>query len=775
MRTWSRNVVLPVRAFTHDGWWLQTMEFQPSGQHLLTTTDRGLMYVWDWQREAPLPWAAGFGPLSAVCWKPDGTELALGWPSGSVELRSVPSGEVRWRFQHRDAITALAFTQDGRQLAVASDVVRVWDCQAKALAPGEWPHPQPVDMLVFNQRGDRLVTGCRDQLARVFAWTDPKAAVPLYAPLQHREAPERRPIRPAFIGKDLGLVTIRGPREMTWRDAETGRPTGLGKVRLSLDSPSGVVASHDGRSFAIGGYYGPQVWNVADKSPAGRLLQHANNVSSYAFSPDDRALLTASWDLTAKLWSWPGAKLLGYPVPHQDMVIQAAFAPDGHWLATGQKNGLVRIWRRPAANPGVQGMPAAHLTAGLKPSRDGRYVVPCRFANSYGAAPIHCPQLRVYDLVAGQPTGAALEVTGECIDVALAGDGRTAAAVVAAESGGRLYLWDFQTGKPFWAPRPVQGDPLSVAFNGDDTRLAVLCKNGQVLVADPRDGRSLAEFGLPDWGNWDNYNGQFRLQFGGDGALLVLHTDYKLHVVDPMTGRPRYAPLRAPRPGWSAGFATSPDGRLVALGLAGAEDNPVQVWELATGQPQSAFLPHPDVPYGFWFSPDGRRLFTGCRDGQARLWDVASGKLVCPPCKVDDEVFGVALTPDGHWGLTATRKGVAEAGKVQMWEFTTGKPVSPVLHVGRDSAQGLAVSPDGSQALTSILHGGLYWIDLRPLSASDDLSLEDQRTLAELAAGQRIHDGDLAGLTSEEWLARWRAFRQRCPGYASPLTPEPSP
>ncbi len=59
--------------------------------------------------------------------------------------------------------------------------------------------------------------------------------------------------------------------------------------------------------------------------------------------------------------------------------------------------------------------------------------------------------------------------------------------------------------------------------------------------------------------------------------------------------------------------------------------------------------------------------------------------------------------------------------------------------------------------------GGLAWIDLRLLSDADNLDLDDLCTMAELAAGQRIHNGDLAGLTSDEWLARWRTFRQRHP------------
>src|SRR5262249_43284127 len=153
----------------------------------------------------------------------------------------------------------------------------------------------------------------------------------------------------------------------------------------------------------------------------------------------------------------------------------------------------------------------------------------------------------------------------------------------------------------------------------------------------------------------------------------------------------------------------------------------------------------------------------GCRDGQARLWDWQTGRLVCPPCKEDDEVFDVAFNPDGRWGLTAVRMDVGKGGKVRMWEFTTGKPVSPIFYLGKGSAHTLAISPDGDRALTAVGLPALAWIDLSPLSASDNQDLDDLCALAEMAAGQRIQDGDLVGLTSDEWLARWRTFRLRHP------------
>jgi WD40 repeat protein/serine/threonine protein kinase len=780
VRTWSREAFLPLRALTHDGQSLRLLAFCPGGDYLLTLTASGRCYVWDWRSERCLPWADGQRAVLSAGWSPDGRWLVLGLSSGKVEIHSVPSGDLVEHFDHPGPVASLAFSRDGRRLALASDVVRVWDCREKRFSAGEWKHPQPVHSLIFNPRGDRLATACRDKQVRVFAVAGGlPATAPLFPPVPHKpgegsSTPTVSP--PAFIDGGRGLVTIAGPAELTWWDAETGKPAGRGKFATQVGAGiPGVVASPDGASFvfgswmtAKGGVNGSQVWQVARADAPATFLPHANGVTAYAYSPDGGTLLTVSWDRMARLWSLPEGKMLGYPVPHQSMVDNGTFSPDGRLLATGQRNGLVTIWRRPAEHPGVRAMPFAHEIVGLKPSRDGRHVIAGKFLNPFQTSGMGCRNLRVHEMASGAPVGAALEFQGECVDAALSSDGRSAAVVVRTGTGGQLHVRDVQTGKAAFPPLPLPDAPLSVAFSFDDSRLAVLCRGGQVVVVDPHQGRSLHEFGLEGWVKRQVFHNFFGLQFTADGSIVVLHTDYSLHVRDPMTGRLRYAPIRLDhQQGWCAGFQVSGDGRLLATAVGAAKNNPVRVWDLESGKPLSPVLPHADVPYGLCFSPDGRRLFTGCRDGQARLWDWQAGRLACPPCKADDEVFSVAFTPDGRWGLTAARMGVAPGGKVRMWEFATGKPVSPVLYVGKESANGLAISPDGAGALTSVMGEGLWWIDLSPLSAPDDLDADDLCTLAELTSGQRIHEGDLAGLSSDEWLDRWRAFRERHPEYGS--------
>ena len=66
-----------------------------------------------------------------------------------------------------------------------------------------------------------------------------------------------------------------------------------------------------------------------------------------------------------------------------------------------------------------------------------------------------------------------------------------------------------------------------------------------------------------------------------------------------------------------------PSGRFV---FAGAQDNTIQRWELATGKELHTFTGHSHVVRSVVFSPDGRTALSGSLDRTLKVWDVATGK-----------------------------------------------------------------------------------------------------------------------------------------------------
>jgi tetratricopeptide (TPR) repeat protein len=83
---------------------------------------------------------------------------------------------------------------------------------------------------------------------------------------------------------------------------------------------------------------------------------------------------------------------------------------------------------------------------------------------------------------------------------------------------------------------------------------------------------------------------------------------------------------------------------------------------------------------------------------------------------------------------------------------------------GRHGNLSIVVTPDNRHVVAGGWDG-LAFIALDELAPPQDLPVDSWCTLAELSAGQRIHEGDLAGLTSDEWLERWQPLHTDHPHY----------
>jgi WD40 repeat protein/predicted Ser/Thr protein kinase len=768
-RNWLRDAVLPVRALAVGGDPL-TLAFHPKGDLVLLRTP-GKLFLWDWPRDKLLPWADGTTSVSSACWSPDGESVAVGLPTGQVQVRRVPDGEVLQEVRQPDAVLALAFSADGRYLALAGQEVRVWDTGAKAFLGPAWKHPQPVKAVAFNHKGDRLVTWSGDGLARLFAVGDPQLPAPLFAPFPH--TPGRASV-PAFIDDDHALVSITGDNQLTCRDAESGKPRAPGVITTKAYALQAVAASPDGNWFAVGGWSRSHVWKSRDPAAAPLTLGHAGRVEDHAFSADGNTLLTAGWDQTACLWSLPEGRLIGCPLAHMGIISLCDLCRETGYLATAQADGLVRVWAPPAKDRAKARLP---LPGGryVRISPDGRFATPGLWHEEPCTYNVFGPkELTVLEAATGKPAGPVVPLPGHLVDSCICSDKRSVAAVSVSGPDGWLSVCDVATGRPLFEPRSLPGRPVSVVARPDASQVAVLCKGGALQVVDWRTGAEQFTVRLEPWaGTEERWH---RAEYTSDGASLVALTDgmnNALHVCDANTGRLRYPPIQPVlKDGPCRSFALSADGRLLATAVTGT--NAARVWDVATGRPLSKPLLHPGDVYGLFhvsFSPDGRYLLTSHKDGQARLWDWQASALVCPPLKHPDEVFAGWVLPDGRHAVTACR-GVS--GTLHVWELTTGKPVAAPIPLATAAEENHVVafaslSPDNQWVYGSVpLLNSLTQISLAELLSEPDMPTEDLVLLGELASARRIALGDEASLNSEQWLERWQRFRRRQPGFGTP-------
>jgi hypothetical protein len=75
-----------------------------------------------------------------------------------------------------------------------------------------------------------------------------------------------------------------------------------------------------------------------------RLIGHQASVSSASFSPDGGRIVTASADLTTRLWDATTGQEIIALRGHTDMVWSASFSPDGARIVTASSDHTARLW-----------------------------------------------------------------------------------------------------------------------------------------------------------------------------------------------------------------------------------------------------------------------------------------------------------------------------------------------------------------------------------------------------------------------------------------------
>ena len=74
------------------------------------------------------------------------------------------------------------------------------------------------------------------------------------------------------------------------------------------------------------------------------LKGHTDWVTSVAFSPDGKHIVSGSWDKSVQVWdALTGGKLKELK-GHTNLVTLVAFSPDGNHIISGSYNNLAQVW-----------------------------------------------------------------------------------------------------------------------------------------------------------------------------------------------------------------------------------------------------------------------------------------------------------------------------------------------------------------------------------------------------------------------------------------------
>ncbi len=247
------------------------------GRGFVVGVGNGIGHIWSARSCELLRTLGRMGETAVrVVASPDGSQAAF--VSGrEARVVAVPSGRARYRLRHPGEITSLDFSADG----------------------------------------NRVVTGGRDRLARIWSGNSGR--------LLHELSGHQ--------GQVLDVAIGAGGTEV-------------------------ATASTDGTG---------RIWDAVTGTLRAPLFGHTNFVRTVDFSPDGQSVVTSSPDGTARTWSLGGRRLATL-AGHDGAVLDARFSPDGFTVITGGEDGTVRLWEagtRPllARAAGVAGPAAPALTA----------------------------------------------------------------------------------------------------------------------------------------------------------------------------------------------------------------------------------------------------------------------------------------------------------------------------------------------------------------------------------------------------------------------------
>ncbi len=316
--------------------------FSRDGNQLYTESDDATVRVWDVSSQGSTNILHHADWTDEVCFSPDGTLIAVADFNAHTAVlwdvaRRRPIGPVG---EHAGSCRGVKFSPDGKLIATSGrdGTVQVSDVSTRKKL---WVFPIPADgakaSLAFHPFQAILATARED--LRFWDLRDGKQLNLL------ADAPTKGVASVIFSpdGKWLGLGMHNG-QVVIWNSV-----TGLQSHSFHEHSAriNALCFSHNGRFLASGGNDNRvalyEVWKGVPK----HLEGHFDYVFGLAFAPDDKTLVSTSWDGTIRFWSLANYQVALKLAHDGGGVHSVAFSPTGTLMATTGSDGTVRLW--PAA------------------------------------------------------------------------------------------------------------------------------------------------------------------------------------------------------------------------------------------------------------------------------------------------------------------------------------------------------------------------------------------------------------------------------------------
>ena len=236
--------------------------------------------------------------------------------------------------------TGVAFSPDGKLLATVGTNVQIWGIPSRKRILA-FQTPGGSASVAFHPSRPLLAIGCDDlrlfdsQNGQPMKWL---AGIPTNGVRRVAFSPNGNTIA---LGMEDGQVSL-------W-DFITRQP--LARFHGHTNEVNALCFSRNGLFLASAGTDRRVVLYYLRQGVSTLLQGHRAGLSGLAFAPDNKTLVSASWDGTIRFWSVASRELVLTLAHDGGSVGSVAFSADGNIMATSGNDATARLWPAAKSDP----------------------------------------------------------------------------------------------------------------------------------------------------------------------------------------------------------------------------------------------------------------------------------------------------------------------------------------------------------------------------------------------------------------------------------------
>ncbi|KAJ5304196.1 uncharacterized protein N7443_003856 [Penicillium atrosanguineum] len=434
-----------------------------------------------------------------------------------------------------------------------------------------------------------------------------------------------------------------------------------GRVTALKFSPSG-------RHFAVGVGRRLQIWQTPSTPGTETngeiefapfvlhrdLAAHFDHISTIEWSSDSRFILTASRDLTARVWSldpedgFEPTTLAG----HRQGVVAAYFNAEQEKIYTVSQDGALFRWEYVTKKDPETDEDIA----------EARWRIVKKDFFMQNDAKVNCAAFHASSnlLVVGFSNGLfglydlpefntihLLSVSQSNIDVVTINHSGEWLAMGSSKHG-QLLVWEWQSESYILKQQGHLDSMNSLVYSPDGQKIVTTADDGKVKVWDVKSGFCIVTF-------TEHSSGVTACEFAKKGSVLFTASlDGSIRAWDLIRYR-NFRTFTAPSRLSFSSMAVDPSGEVVCAGSPDSFD--IHVWSVQTGQLLDQLSGHEGPVSSLAFASDGNHLVSGSWDRTVRIWSIFGRTQTSEPLQLMSDVLSVAFRADGKQVAASTLDG----------------------------------------------------------------------------------------------------------------------